>query len=79
MARLSGKNNGKLLQLAQVEFDVLITMDKGIEYQQNISKINLAIIILSARSNRYADTAPLIPKVNQVLRTIQPSQVVHVT
>jgi len=72
------KKMGELLQLAQAEFDVFITMDKGIQYQHNLSQIPLAIIILSARTNRYSDTAPLIPKVNHILPTIRVGMVVHV-
>ncbi|MGB3543968.1 hypothetical protein [Rubrivirga sp.] len=45
-----GIENGRLLRLASEEFDVLRTMDRGIEYQQNLSGIGLCIVVLSALS-----------------------------
>ena len=74
----SGKRNGELLQLAEAEFDALVTMDKSIEHQQNLQKIDLAIVVIEAKSNRLADVQPAMPEVNQVLLSIQPGQVIHV-
>ncbi len=59
-------------------FDVLVTMDRGIEYQQNISKYAIGVILISARSNRLEDIQPAMLRVNQVLRDVQPGQVIHV-
>jgi predicted nuclease of predicted toxin-antitoxin system len=73
-----GKKNGELLRSAQQEFDVLITMDKGIEHQQRWRAMTLGFIILSAKSNRYADVAPLMPLVNVALFRIQAGQLLHV-
>lgn len=75
----SGKKNGMLLQAAQAEFDALVTMDWSIEYQQNLQKLALAIVILRAPSNRRQDTEPLIPKVNDALATIRPGEVIHIS
>ena len=76
--RWKGKRNGELLEQAAETFDVLVTMDKSIEYQQNISKYDISVIIISARSNKIQDIQSLMPKVNQVLRVVQPGQVIHV-
>ncbi len=73
-----GKRNGELLEQAAEIFDVLVTMDKGIEYQQNISKYAIGIIIISARSNKLQDIQPVMLEVNQVLRDVQPGQVIRV-
>ncbi len=43
-----GIKNGRLLRLAASEFDVLLTMDRGIEYQQNLREIDLCLMVLSA-------------------------------
>ena len=59
--------NGDLLGVAQREFDVLVTMDKGIPHQQNLSRFDLSVIVLRARSNRYADLAPLAEKASAAL------------
>ena len=74
-----GKRNGELLQQATATFDALVTMDKGIEHQQNLSKYAIGVILISARSNRIQDIQPAMLKVNQVLREVQPGQVIHVT
>ena len=74
-----GKRNGELLQQATATFDALVTMDKGIEHQQNLSKYAIGVILISARSNRIQDIQPAMLKVNQALRAVQPGQVIHVT
>lgn len=74
-----GSKNGELLRLAQGEFDVFVTMDRNIEHQQKIKSLSLGIVILSAPTNRFRDVAPLIPTVNEVLKTIQPGEIIHVT
>ena len=73
-----GKRNGELLEQAAETFDVLVTMDKSIEYQQNISKYAIGVILISARSNRLQDIQSAMLEVNQVLRDVQPGQVIHV-
>ena len=73
-----GKRNGELLEQAAKTFDVLVTMDKSIEYQQNISEYAIGVIIISARSNKLQDIQPAMLEVNQVLRDVPPGQVIHV-
>lgn len=63
----SGKENGELLELAQEEFDVFVTTDKGIPHQQNLARFDLAIVPLEAKSNRYEDLAPLMEGTNAAL------------
>lgn len=46
-AGFAGKKNGELLQLAEIAgFDVFITLDKGLEYQQNLKSRKLSIVVL---------------------------------
>ena len=47
----SGLTNGSLLGKAQNEFDVFITGDSNLQFQQNVSRFNIAIVILTAKSN----------------------------
>jgi predicted nuclease of predicted toxin-antitoxin system len=68
----SGVKNGELLDRAQKQYDVLITMDSNMRHQQNLSKFKLAIIALQAPSNRLADTRPLMAKVLAALSTAKP-------
>jgi predicted nuclease of predicted toxin-antitoxin system len=64
--------NGKLLALAAHEFDVLLTADKGMEYQQNLATLPVAILIVVARSNRIGDLAPAIPAILAALAVLPP-------
>ena len=68
----SGVKNGKLLALAAGEFDVLLTADKGIEYQQNLQTLPIAVLIVLAKSNRIEDLATAIPAVLAALQTLAP-------
>jgi len=73
-----GKGNGELLRIAANEFDAFITLDQGIPNQQNLGEIKIGIIVLKDESNRFEDLAPLISKVNAVLKTLKNGQVVDV-
>ena len=73
-----GMVNGDLLRLAAAEFEVFVTMDQNLEYQQNLSDFDLAVVVLRAPGNAFAVVAPLIPKVNRILTTIGSGEVDHV-
>ena len=57
----AGMKNGQLLRQAEAEFDAFITMDRGIYHQQNLAGMKLIVIALKAKTNRLADTKPLMP------------------
>ena len=57
----AGLKNGALLRAAETEFDVLVTVDKGLQHQQNVSVRNLAVIVLDAGGTTFADLLPLVP------------------
>jgi hypothetical protein len=61
-AGLSGYTNGQLLARAAGTFDVFITTDKSIQFQQNLSKHDIAFVLLRAHSNDIADIQPLVPE-----------------
>lgn len=65
----SGTKNGELLRRAAAEFDVFITVDANIPYQQNTSDLPLAIVVLVAYSNDVEKLKPLMPNVRQLLAT----------
>jgi hypothetical protein len=59
----SGKKNGELLKLmAQQAFEVFLTVDQNLRFQQNLSGAGVGIIVLVAAMNRLADLQPLIPR-----------------
>ncbi len=70
--------NGGLLKIAQHEFDVLLTADQGIPYQQNLPRFNLAVVVLKAETNSLEDLIPLMARVSNVLTTAQPGETIHV-
>ena|ERR1700686_2282469 len=73
------KTNGELLALAELVFDVLITIDQNIRYQQNLTEREIAVLVLCARSNDISDLTPLVPAAMDALKTIQPGQVVEIS
>jgi predicted nuclease of predicted toxin-antitoxin system len=77
-AGLKGFKNGALLQRANDEFDVLVTVDQNIPFQQNFTHPSLAIVILIAHSNRYSELRTLVPKVLEALVTIKAGDVVRI-
>src|SRR5215467_14294338 len=78
-AGLAGLKNGDLLTAAETAgFEVFVTVDQGIEYQQNLTGRNISIIILRARSNRLADLQGLVPASLACIESIRPGQIVRV-
>jgi predicted nuclease of predicted toxin-antitoxin system len=74
----AGITNGELIERAEGHFEVLITMDTGLAHQLNLSQRSIAVIILRARSNRLADTRPLMTKVLALLESIAPGTIERV-
>ena len=77
-AGFKGLKNGELLRMASSKFDVLITVDKNLPFQQHLPTLAIAIVILVARSNRYSELRMLVPKVEETLRNIKRGDVVSV-
>src|SRR5215813_6347926 len=72
---LRGLKNGALLNQASRDFDVLITVDQNIPFQQNAASLPIAVVILKARSNRYSDLRALVPGVLEILPAIRVGEV----
>lgn len=73
-----GKTNGELLRAAEQEFDAFVTMDSNLEYQQNLEALRLAVVVLHAKHNAFSLIAPLMPQLNEALRSIGPGELVHI-
>ena len=73
-----GKKNGELLDLAENEFDALITLDTNLRYQQNLGGRKIAIVVLRAPSNRLAHLSRHFPACAQALEKIKPGDFVEV-
>lgn len=66
----TGSSNGDLLRLASAHgFDVMITVDQGIEYEQNLDYLPIPVIVMVARKNRLQELSPLVPKVVATVST----------
>ncbi len=74
----AGLENGSLLTKAEKEFDVFLTGDRNLSFQQNTTTLDIAIIVLHATSTQLRDTLPLMPKVLALLPTLEPGQVADV-
>ena len=74
----SGVKNGKLLALAEAEFDVFLTVDQNLRYQQNLKSFNIGVILLVARNNRLKTLLPLMPEVREALEHIKGGDFIRV-
>lgn len=75
----AGMKNGELLQRAEKEFNVWVTADQNIEYQQNLKQFDIAVVVLVAPRNELESLLPLMPRLQEALRTIQPQQIVYIS
>ena len=73
----AGTKNGALLARAAVQLDVFVTMDSALaaENRRHLEGLPLAIVALRAKSNRLADTQPLMPRLLAILPAVQRGQV----
>jgi hypothetical protein len=64
--------NGALLALASQHFDIFVTVDRNLSFQQNLNSFSISVIVLEAKTNRLADLRPLIPKLLAAIQTARP-------
>jgi predicted nuclease of predicted toxin-antitoxin system len=67
--------NGALLRLAEQQFDVLITTDKNMQFQQNITSFNIGVVVLHGRTSRLRDLRELVPTLLEVLPSVRRGEV----
>ena len=58
----AGIKNGDLLALVEKEFDAFITVDRKLGKQQDLTKFDIAVVLIRSRSNRLEDIRPLVPE-----------------
>ena len=75
---LGGAENGELLRQAEKNFDVFLTLDKGLHYQQNLANREIAILLIRAKSSRVADILPHLPACLAALNSIKSGQIIQV-
>ena len=74
----SGLGNGDLLRTAAPDFDVFLTADQNLEYQQNLSALPIAVLVLAARDNTFDTLRQLMPQVLDHLSRMGPRILVRV-
>jgi len=74
----TGKTNGELLRLAADSFDVLITADRNLEHQQNLTTLPISVVVVVAVTNRIESLTPLVPELLELLETLPPRRLVHI-
>ena len=77
-AGLKGLENGDLLRAASETYEVLITVDQNLPYQQNVPGLNIAILVLAAKRNSYTRLKPLLPQALITLKTIRAGEVIRI-
>ena len=73
-----GKSNGDLLELARSGFDVFITADQSIPYQQRLTRTDVAVIVVIADSTDIEDLGPLAPRIMDALDNIRRGDIIWI-
>jgi len=74
----AGVKNSELLRRMGGLYDVFVTMDRGIEFQQNVPALPFGIVLVRAASNRMVDLRPLVPAILEAIAHTKPGQLRHV-
>jgi predicted nuclease of predicted toxin-antitoxin system len=74
----AGEKNGELLSLMSDVYDVFITVDSNMQYQQNLADMSVGFILLSAKNNKLETPLPLISDVEIALETIESGQLIMI-
>ena len=74
----AGKQNGALLTVAEQSFDVFLTVDRNLAFQQDIGRFRIAVVVLGAKTNKYTDLQALMVDVLAILTAVVPGQVVRI-
>ena len=73
-----GTKNGRLLRLAQEEFDVFLTADRNLPHQQTLAALDLGFVVLSAGSTKLEDLRAITPLIRKAVADVQAGQVLYV-
>ena len=77
-AGFKGLENGDLLKAASGIYEVLITVDRNLPYQQNLTGLNIAILILAAKRNSYVRLKPLLPRALAALENLKAGNIIRI-
>jgi predicted nuclease of predicted toxin-antitoxin system len=75
-----GVENGELLmRAAAAGFAALLTMDSGMQYEQNLTNLPVAVVIIETASNDIDDIRPILPRLLDELQKLSPKQVTRIS
>lgn len=74
----SSVKNGQLLRTAETEFDVLVTADKNLQYQQHIPKFNIGVVVLALRDVRLPSLRSRLAEIEAAITSVQPGAVIRI-
>ena len=72
----TGLSNGSLLSATATDFDVFLTLDQNLQFQQNLTDFAIAVLVVCASSSRYEDVHTFLPQILSALETIGPQELV---
>jgi predicted nuclease of predicted toxin-antitoxin system len=75
----SSLKNGELLRIASSRFDVLLTADKNLQYQQNLPKFNIGVVVLALLDTRLPSLRAKLAGIEAAIATVKPGTVIQVT
>lgn len=70
----AGTKDGALLTKAEKDFDVFITSDRNLSFQQSIGDAEIQLLLLAAPTNIYEDFLPLVKQLKSVIKNYEPGQ-----
>lgn len=75
----AGVKNGDLMKLAEANFDVFITVDRNLSFQQNLPQFDIAVVVIRCKSNRWLDLQPFAPKIIEILPNLEKGKAVFIS
>ena len=69
----------RVTDLAATRFDIFLTVDQNLSFQQNIKNFNIAIILMVARNNRLKTLLPLMPAVRAAIDDVTAGEIVRIS
>jgi len=74
-----GLTNGELMRRAAAQgFEVFLTADQNLQYQQNLAHVSIGVVVLVAPSNKLEDLLPLVPRALDSIARSQAGQLIRV-
>ena len=74
----AGKKNGELLSLAEKTFDVFITVDQNLQYQQKLANFQIAVILISPPDNKFQTMKRFVPHIKEGLSQTEQKRFIHI-